>query len=84
MSYRQCLYFEIYIYKCLLHYENTPTCDILQFFRAVKLKNTNNFLIFGQNIDCGYTLELPQQSNVSAKPRPCSAYQWPDNVKMYM
>ena len=35
-----------------------------QYFTAVKMiifqmKNYNSFLIFAQNIDCGYTLEPP-------------------------
>ena len=39
-------------------------CNILQFFMAVKnvnfqKKKSNIFLIFAQNIDCGYTLEPP-------------------------
>ena len=43
----------------------TRPCIILQFFTAVKqdnfqMKNCDVFLIFAQNIDCGYTLEPPQ------------------------
>ena len=43
----------------------THPCNILQYFMAVKIynfqmKNCDIFLIFAQNIDCGYTLELPQ------------------------
>ena len=39
-------------------------CIILLSFTAVKMiikkmKNCYNFLIFAQNIDCGYTLEPP-------------------------
>ena len=42
----------------------TRPCKILQFFTAVKpiifrRKNCDVFLIFAQNINCGYTLELP-------------------------
>ena len=43
----------------------TSLCNILQFFTAVKtignfqMKIFDIFLIFAQNIDCGYTLELP-------------------------
>ena len=60
----------------LLNHAKTPTligpritktcpCYILQFFTAVKkdnfqMKNCDVFLIFAQNIDCGYTLEPPQ------------------------
>ena len=45
----------------------TQTClyNIQQYFTAVKnnnfqMKNCDIFLIFAQNIDCGYTLEPPQ------------------------
>ena len=43
----------------------TRPCNILQFFTPVKndnfqMKNCDVFLIFAQNIDCGYTLEPPQ------------------------
>ena len=39
-------------------------CNIQQFFMAVKnenfqMKHCDNFLIFAQNIDCGYMLEPP-------------------------
>ena len=43
----------------------TRPCNKLQFFTAVKtlickMKTCDVFLIFAQNIDCGYTLEPPQ------------------------
>ena len=43
----------------------TCLCNLVQIFTAVKMaifhsKNLDNFLIFAQNIDCGYTLEPPQ------------------------
>ena len=43
----------------------TRPCNILRFFKAVKMINFQMkkcyiFLIFAQNIDCGYTLEPPQ------------------------
>ena len=42
----------------------TRLCYILQFFTAVKMnfqmKIFDVFLIFAQNIDCGYTLVPPQ------------------------
>ena len=45
----------------------TQTClfNILRYFTTVKMKifqvkNCDIFLIFAQNIDCGYTLEPPQ------------------------
>ena len=47
----------------LIHYENTPM-QYTAIFDGCKnhnfqIKNCDNFLIFAQNIDCGYTLELP-------------------------
>ena len=46
------------------HYDNT-SIQYTENFRTVKignfhLKNYENFLIFAQNINCGYTLEAPQ------------------------
>ena len=46
-----------------LHYENTPM-QYAAIFKGCKngnfqMKNCDIFLIFAQNIDCGYTLELP-------------------------
>ena len=43
----------------------TCPCNIQRFFSAVKIENfigkkINIFLIFAQNIDCGYTLEPPR------------------------
>ena len=42
----------------------TCQCNILQYFMAVKMvisdEKCDIFLIFAQNIDCGYTLEPPQ------------------------
>ena len=48
-----------------LYITKTRPCKILQFLTAVKtiffrLKIVMVFLIFAQNIDCGYTLEPPQ------------------------
>ena len=45
------------------HYENT-SMRYTAIFHGCKndnfqMKNSNIFLIFAQNIDCGYTLELP-------------------------
>ena len=47
-----------------IHYENTPM-QHTAIFHARKndnfhLKFFDYFLIFAQNIDCGYTLETPQ------------------------
>ena len=54
--------------KRKLYITKTRQCNILQFFAAVKkvnfqMKNCNVFLIFAQNIDCGYTLE-PQTASM--------------------
>ena len=48
----------------LEHYENTPM-QYTAIFHGCKnvhfqMKNCDIFLIFAQNIDCGYTLEPPQ------------------------
>ena len=48
--------------KC--HYENTPV-QYTAIFHSCKsdnfqMKKCDNFLIFAQNIDSGYTLEPPQ------------------------
>ena len=48
----------------LNHYENLPM-QYAEIFRALKtekiqLKMFDIFLIFAQNIDCGYTLEPPR------------------------
>ena len=47
-----------------MHYENTPM-QYTEFFKVVKnenfqSKNLDIFLIFAQNIDCGYMLETPR------------------------
>ena len=46
----------------------TRPYDIQQFFTVVKkddfqMKHCDIFLIFAQNIDCGYTLDPPQSKN---------------------
>ena len=48
----------------VLHYDNTPIQYIV-IFQSCKnvyfqIKKCDIFLIFAQNIDCGYTLEPPQ------------------------
>ena len=48
-------------YRCYNHYENMPM-QLPEIFLALtienfQLKNFDIFLIFAQNIDCGYTLE---------------------------
>ena len=48
-----------------IHYENS-TMQYTDIFLVLKfenfqLKNFDSFLIFAQNIDCGYTLEAPRR-----------------------
>ena len=54
----------VQIQRNTLHYENTPM-QYTAIFHGCKnvhfqIKFSNIFLIFAQNIDCGYTLEPPQ------------------------
>ena len=49
---------------CIFFITQTYPCNILQYFTAEKndnfqVKNCDIFLIYAQNIDCGYTLEPP-------------------------
>ena len=55
------------LYDDFMHLSITQTCpcNIQQYFMAVKIvifqmKKCDVFLIFAQNIDCGYTLKPPQ------------------------
>ena len=57
---------------CLLHNENTP----MQYIEKNGCKNenfrwkkNNIFLIFAQNIDCGYTLEPPRRGGSNEYPQ---------------
>ena len=55
------------------HYENLPM-QYTEIFSALKiekfqLKIFDIFLIFAQNIDCGYTLELPRQGGSNEYPQ---------------
>ena len=52
------------VIKRICHYENMPM-QYTEIFLAVKIENFQlkkfgNFLIFAQNIDCGYSLEPPR------------------------
>ena len=54
----------VYETQCMLHYENMPM-QYTEIFKSVKIekfqkKNFDIFLIFAQNINCGYTLEPPR------------------------
>ena len=49
-----------------IHYENMPM-QYIEFSSGLKIENFqqkifDSFLIFAQNIDCGYTLEPPRRS----------------------
>ena len=55
------------------HYENTPM-QYTDYFLVVKSENFHKtvfdiFLIFAQNIDCEYTLELPRQGSSNEYPQ---------------
>ena len=55
------------------HYENIPM-QYKEIFKVVKnenfpLKNFDIFLIFAQNIDCGYTLEPPRRGGSNVYPQ---------------
>ena len=52
--------------KSLVHFTKTCPCNIQRFFSGVKIENFvgkffDIFLVFAQNIDCGYTLEPPRR-----------------------
>ena len=57
-------------------YSITKTCPcyIQRFFKVIKnenfqKKNLDIFLIFAQNIDCGYTLEPPRRGGSNVYPQ---------------
>ena len=55
------------------HYKNMPM-QYTEIFLALKienfqLKNVEIFLIFAQNIDCGYTLEPPRRGGSNEYPQ---------------
>ena len=57
----------------LSHYENTPM-QYTAIFHGCKndnfqMKKCDNFLIFAQNIDCGYTLEPPHGGGSNEYPQ---------------
>ena len=60
-------------FKVRYHYENLPM-QYTETFSAVKIENFHQkyfdiFLIFAQNIDCGYTLEPPQRGGSNEYPQ---------------
>ena len=57
----------------IVHYENMPM-KYTEIFKVVKnekfqVKNFDTFLIFAQNIDCGYTLEAPPRGGSNEYPQ---------------
>ena len=57
------------------HYENLPMQNTEKFFccknenENFQQKNVDIFLIFAQNIDCGYTLEPPRRGSSNEYPQ---------------
>ena len=56
-----------------VHYENLPM-QYTEIFSPVKIENFqwkmfDIFLIFAQNIDCGYTLEPPRRGGSNEYPQ---------------
>ena len=55
------------------HYENTPIQIYRKFYlqklKIFRLKNSDIFHISAQNIDCGYSLELPQRGGSNVYPQ---------------
>ena len=56
-----------------LYYKNLPMQYTVIFFRSkidnFQRKNFDSFLIFAQNIDCGYTLEPPRRGGSNEYPQ---------------
>ena len=64
------------------HYENA-LMQYTEIFLALKIENFqlkifDIFLIFAQNIDCGYTLEPPRRGGSNEYPQPMF---WSKNMK---
>ena len=56
-----------------MHYENLPM-QYTEIFSLVKIEHFHDiifdiFLIFAQNIDCGYTLEPPRRGGSNEYPQ---------------
>ena len=47
----------------------TCPCNTQRLFEHFQLKNFDIFLIFAQNIDCGYTLEPPRRGSSNEYPQ---------------
>ena len=67
----------VLFYKTVLFYyiiTKTCPCNIQRFFSGSKIENFIGkkiviFLIFAQNIDCGYTLEPPRRGGSNEYPQ---------------
>ena len=59
----------------------TCQCNIQTFFELQKLKQNVFFLIFAQNINCGYTLEPPRRGGSNEYPQ--SMFWSKNKKKMY-
>ena len=60
-------------FNCIIHYENLPM-QYTEILKVVKNENFHSkifdiFLIFAQNIDCGYTLEPPRPGGSNEDPQ---------------
>ena len=55
------------------HYENMPIQIYRIFYHQInekfQIKNSDIFLISAQNIDCGYSLELPHRGSSNKYPQ---------------
>ena len=60
-------------YTAVLHYENMPIQVYWKFYRQkkenIQIKNSDIFLTFAHNIDCGNSLELPQRGASNKYPQ---------------
>ena len=63
---------------CLQHYENTSMYNVIIHCENFKKKSFDIFLIFAQNIDCGYTLESPRRGDSNEYPQ---SMLWSKNKK---
>ena len=56
-----------------MHYENTPIHIYWKFRNqppeSFQIKNSDIFLIYAQNIDCGYSLEPPRRGGSNEYPQ---------------
>ena len=62
------MFFLVTAYVSLLHYQNMSMQYTAFFLRQVD-KKLINFLMFAQNIDCGYMLEPPRWGGSNKYPQ---------------